>query len=103
MGTVDWKTVEWLGPIAAATPKDLWRPAVTKFQIGVLPLYHYHSNRFGMMPSFHMTTTHARYIEKGSASIRLLSVAWPVDDLTGEVTGAFGVALSASVRTRQAR
>ena len=89
-------------PIAMATPKDLWRPAATEFQIGVLPLYHRHSVRFGTMPSFHATTTRAQYTEKGSASIRLLGVARPADDLAGEVTGAFGVALSEIVRTRQA-
>jgi len=88
-----------LRPIEVVTPKDLWRPAVTEFQIGVLPLYHRHSDRFGTTLSFHATTTRARYIEKGSASIRLLGVARPADDLAGEVTGAFGVALSASVRT----
>ena len=46
-----------------------------------------------------MTAIHAWYTEKGSASIWLLSVARSGDDLAGEVTGAFGVALSASVRT----
>ena len=64
-----------------------------------IPLYHRHSDRFVTTPSFHATTTRARYTEKGSASIRLLGMARPVDDLAGEVTGAFGVGLSASVRT----
>ena len=94
--------VEWLMPISVATPKDLWRPAATKFEICVIPLYHRHSGQFVMMPSFHVTTLHARYTEKGSALIWLLGVARPADDLVGEVTGAFGVALSASMRTRQA-
>ena len=89
-------------PIAVVTPKDLWWPVATEFQIGVLPLYHRHSDRFGTMSSFHATTTCARYTEKGSASIRLLGVARPADDLVGELTGAFGAALRASMRTRQA-
>ena len=76
--------------------------AAIEFQIFVLPLYHRHSERFGTMPSFHATTTRAQYTEKGSASIRLLGVARPADDLVGELTGAFGAALSANVRTRQA-
>ena len=87
VGMVNWKTVEWLRPIAVATPKDLWRTAMVEFQIGAPPLYHRHSDRFGTTPSFHATTTRARYTEKSRASIRLLGVARPADDLTGEVTG----------------
>ena len=58
----------------------LWWPVATAFQIGVLPLYHRDSDRYGTTTSFHATTTRARYTEKGSASIWLLGVARPADD-----------------------
>ena len=86
-------------PISVVTPKDLWQPAATEFQICVIPLYHRHSGQFVTTSSFYATTIRARYTEKDSTSIWLLGVARPADDLAGEVTGAFGVALSASART----
>ena len=81
---------------------DLWRLATAKFQIGTTPLYHCHSDWFGTTSSYHLTTKHAQYKERGPAHRFSFSVAWPVGDLLGNVTGTFGVASSASVRTRQA-
>ena len=95
--------VEYTRPIAGVAPTDLWRPAMAKIQIGAPPLYHCHSDRLGTMPSFHSTTKHARYKEWGPAHRFGFGVAQPVGDLPGDMIGTFGVALSASVRTRQAR
>jgi len=82
---------------------DLWRLATAKFQIGTPPLYHRHSDRFGMTPSFHSTTKRARYKERGIAHRFGFGVARLAGDLPGDVTSTFGVALSSSVRMRQAR
>ena len=103
MCTVNWKMVEWLRLIAVVTPKDLWQPVMAEFQIGAPPLYHRHSDRFGTTPSFHSTTQRAWYKERGPAHRFGFGVAQSADDLAGDVTGTFGVASRASVRTRQAR
>ena len=81
---------------------DLWRPATAEFQIGAPPLYHRHSDWLGTTSSFHSTTKHARYKERGPAHQFSFGVARPAGDLLDDVTGTFGVASSASMRTRQA-
>ena len=89
-------------PIAGATPTNLWRPAMAKIQIGAPPLYHRHNDWLGTTLSFHLTTKHAWYKERGPAHGFGFGVARPANDLLGDMTSSFSVASSASVRTRQA-
>ena len=63
--TVNWKTVEYVRPIAGAAHADLWRPATAKIQLDTPPMYHRDSCRLGTKLSFHSTTKHARYTESG--------------------------------------
>ena len=44
---------------------DLWRQAMAKIKIDAPPLYHRNSGRLGTTLSFHSTTKHAQYKERG--------------------------------------